>query len=334
MKKVLCVILVLTLLVSAAFANGQQEGGNSSSQPATSVGANDGSWTPTKAITWIVPYEAGGNSDVQARVMAKYMTKYSAQPVNIVNINGASGRAGAQEAMKAAPDGYTYLMQPGSYPLGYAVGTTKFSYKDFEMVTKWVDSSVVLVVNSKSGITTFDQFVQKSKANSGQVKMGVRTGTTPLFAALYLQNVADVEFNLVDLSESKAPELLSQRIDAYIDGIGATKQYILSGDFNCLVAFTDVPIPEMETIPTLKDLGYSGFEYLQQSYGIWAPKGTPRAAVDYVNNLVKQASQDSDCIKEMRNLGVSPAWLSVEEYTVRMSKVYADYQEAAKAIRK
>lgn len=329
MKKVLVLLLITAFAICCAFAQGNNE---SATQTSSAGNAESDTWTPTKAITWIVPYEAGGNSDVQARVMAKYMSKYSDKPVEIMNINGASGRMGAQEAMKATPDGYTYLMQPGSYPLGYAIGTAKFSYEDFDMVTLWVDSSLAVVVNSKSGWTSIQDLIDAAKANPGQIKMGMRSGTTALFASLYLQQAAGVEFNLVDLSEAKAPELLSQRIDCYIDGIGAVKQYVMSGDFNCLGLLSDVKAPGLDEIPTFKELGFTGYEYLKQSYGIWAPKGTPKAAIEYVNNLVKLASQDPDCIVEMNNLGVSPTYKTVEEYTEHMRNTYANYQKAAASL--
>lgn len=327
MKRVLLALLMIAYVAVSAFAQGSADSMNMSAVSETEK------WIPTKAITWIVPYEAGGNSDVQARVMAKYMSKFSAQPVEITNINGASGRMGAQEAMKARPDGYTILMQPGSYPLGYAIGTAKFSYRDFEPITLWVDSSLAVVVNSKSGWTSMSDLIAAAKANPGKIKMGMRTGTTALFASLYIQQAAGIEFNLVDLSESKAPELLSQRIDCYVDGIGAVKQYILSGDFNCLGLISDVKAPGLESIPTFSELGFRDFEFLKQSYGIWAPKGTPKAAVEYINNLVKQASVDPDCKTEMNNLGVSPAYMTVDEYTSHMEKTYANYQEAASSIK-
>lgn len=288
-------------------------------------------WTPTKTINWVVPYEAGGNSDVMARVMAKYMSKYSAKSIEITNIIGAGGRAGAEEVKKAAPDGHTILLQPVAYPMQYSLGIAKFTYEDFSPITLWADSSLAIVVNTKSGISNMDQLAAEAKANPGKLKMGSKTGTLPLFAILDLQKRLNVQFNLVDL-DNKAPELLSRRIDCYIDGIGAVKQYIDSGDFTCIGIISDVDVPALENLMTYKELGYTDFEFLKQSFGMWAPLNTPPAAVDYINKLVQQAASDPACIAEMKNLGVSPTHMSVADYTTYMASTYESFKAIAAMI--
>ncbi|MCH3918071.1 MAG: tripartite tricarboxylate transporter substrate binding protein [Spirochaetia bacterium] len=298
----------------------------------TENSVSEGTWTQKKDITWIVPYEAGGNSDVMARVYAKYLSKYAEHDVNIVNVNGAGGRTGAAQVMKDTPDGYTYLMQPVAYPMQYSLGVAKFTYKDFDMVGQWVNSTMVLVVNADSPYKTLADLAEAGKAQPKTIKMGSRTGTLPLFAVLDLEDREQVQFNVVDLSENKAPELLSGRIDAYIDGVGAVRQYLDSGKFRCLAVVSDTEVPGGEQYQTYKELGFKGYEYLKQSFGIWAPKGTPQGALDYMNELTKKASADKDCIAEMANLGVTPTYMTIADYTQFMSDTYASFQQIAKKI--
>jgi tripartite-type tricarboxylate transporter receptor subunit TctC len=297
----------------------------------TSSTTVDGEWEPTKDITWIVPYEAGGNSDIMARVYAKSLSKYSSKSINITNVSGAGGRTGAEQVKNTTPDGYTYLLQPVAYPMQKSLGLAKFTYTDFDMVTQWVGSTLAVVVNADSEYQTLDDLLNAAKANPKDIKMGSRTGTLPLFAILDLQSRADVEFNVVDLDQ-KAPELLSNRIDCYIDGIGSLKQYIDSGKFRCLAFITSTEVPGYEDIPTYKSLGFTDYEYLQQTFGMWAPKGTNPAAIEYMNDLAKQASEDPDLIADFENLGVVPKYLTTEEYTDYMDITYNSFNDIVKEI--
>ena len=292
--------------------------------------ANDSQqWVPTKDITFVVPYEAGGNSDIPARIFAKYMSSYADVAVNVTNIEGAGGRTGAQQVMEMDADGSVILMQPVAYPMQYSMGVASFTYEDFEPVGQWLDSCLALVVNSGSGIENLEQFIAKAKEAPSSLKMGSVSGTLPMFAAMYLQQQSGAEFNLVDLSHNKAPELMSNRVDAYIDGFGAVKQYVDSGEFTCIALFTDTDLEGYEQLDTLAELGYSGYEYLKQSFGMWAPKGTPAEAVAYINNVMKQAAEDPACQEELKAAGFAAAYMTVEDYTAYMADTYAKFQEAA-----
>ena len=226
-------------------------------------------------------------------------------------------------------DGSVILMQPVAYPMQHSMGVASFTYEDFEPVGQWLDSCLALVVNSSSGIENLEQFIAKAKETPGAVKLGSVSGTLPMFAAMYLQQQSGAEFNLVDLSHNKAPELMSNRVDAYIDGFGAVKQYVDSGEFTCIALFTDTDLEGYEQLDTLAELGYSGYEYLKQSFGMWAPKGTPAQAVAYINNVMKQAAEDPACQEELKAAGFAAAYMTVEDYTSFMADTYAKFQEAA-----
>lgn len=325
--KIVLILAILLVIPGFVFAGGGQE------EAAPAASTSEGPYVPTKDITWVVPFDAGGNSDIPARIFAKHMSKYSDVEVKVTNIVGAGGKAGAREVMKAKPDDSIMLMQPVGYPMQYALGTAEFTYEDFAMIGQWLDSTLAVVVQENSPFKDMNDLLTAAQAAPGTLKMGSVTGTLPLFAIIEIENQKGVEFNKVDLSgASKAPELLSGRIDGYIDGFGAVKQYIESGQFRCLGIISDVKIKGFEDIPTFSEVGFSDYEYLKQAFGLWAPKGTSPEFVEYVNNLIKQAAEDQACIDELQALAYSPAYTTVEEYTANMKKTYAQFVEVAKSI--
>lgn len=326
----LAAVLLLTACAGGAASTQTTAPASKTAEAPTGAASEDTQqWVPTKDITFVVPYEAGGNSDIPARIFAKYMSNYADVSVNVTNIEGAGGRTGAQQVMEMDADGSVILMQPVAYPMQHSMGVASFTYEDFEPVGQWLDSCLALVVNSGSGIENLEQFIAKAKETPGAVKMGSVSGTLPMFAAMYLQQQSGAEFNLVDLSHNKAPELMSNRVDAYIDGFGAVKQYVDSGEFTCIALFTDTDLEGYEQLDTLAELGYSGYEYLKQSFGMWAPKGTPAQAVAYINNVMKQAAEDPTCQEELKAAGFAAAYMTVEDYTSFMADTYAKFQEAA-----
>lgn len=305
--------------------------GEAESRPEEKSGS--GAYEPSKSFQFVVPFEAGGNSDIPARIFAKYMGNYSSQSVEVVNITGAGGRVGAKEVMNAEPDGSTLLMQPVGYPMQYAMGVADFTYEDFDMIGTWCDSSLALVVKADSPYQTLDDLIHAAKEKPETIKMGSVTGTLPLFAILEIEKQKDVKFHKVDLSGgSKAPELLGGRVDGYIDGFASVKQYIDGNQFRCLAVINDRDIEGYEQLDNFQELGFTNYDYLKQTFGMWAPKGTPEEAVDYVNHLIKQASEDPDCIAEMKALSYDTSYTTVEEYTNLMKDTYAAFEEAAKGI--
>jgi len=326
MKRFLVVIVTFLCLTGALWA-----GSDPGSQPTSQVGED---WVPTKPIQIVVPFAAGGNTDVPARIFAKYMTKYSDVPVEVINITGGSGgSAGAKEVQNADPDGTMLVVQPVAFPMMAGLGVQDFTFADFTPVGQWLNSTLAVVVRADSPYQTMDDLIAAAKANPGKIAMGSVTSTLPFFAALEIAQQKGVEFKLVDLAQAqKASELLGGRVDAYIDGIGAVRQFIDSGDFRALGVITNVSVPGYESIPTFDKLGFRNFGYLQQDMGFWAPGGTPRPIVDYINNVMKQASEDPACQEEFANLGVKPGYMTVDDYEAFMVDAYETFAEKAKLV--
>ena len=263
-------------------------------------------FTPEKDISFIVGFDAGGTADIPARIVAKYMSKYAGVNVVVSNITGSGGQVAAEQVKSMEPDGYTLLHVPVGYYLQAALGNADFTYEDFTPVTMWCDSWVALVVNADSPYETYEDFVAAVRENPDTIRMGTVSGTLPQLAALAIQEKEQISFKMVDTGvDTKATELMSNRIDAYIDGVGNLSQYVESGDFRLLMAFSkeDTVIPGFEDLPSAASLGYSDFDYLLQSFGMWMPVGTDAEVVQYYADLIKTCSEDPECIAELNALG-------------------------------
>ena len=281
---------------------------------------------PEKDISFIVGFDAGGTADIPARIVAKYMSKYAGVNVVVSNITGSGGQVAAEQVKAMEPDGYTLLHVPVGYYLQAALGNADFTYEDFTPVTMWCDSWVALVVNADSPYETYEDFIVAVKENPDTIRMGTVSGTLPQLAALAIQEKEQISFKMVDIGvDTKATELMSNRIDAYIDGVGNLSQYVESGDFRLLMAFSKegTVIPSFEDLPSAASLGYSDFDYLLQSFGMWMPKGTDEAVVQYYADLVKQCSEDPECIAELNALGYGARSEDPKTY----AQICADTQE-------
>ncbi len=288
-------------------------------------------YVPSKDIQIVVPFAAGGATDIPARIFAKYMGKYSDVKVEVINITGGKGgSAGAKEVQNAKPDGSMLVSQPVAFPMMSALGVQDYTYEDFEMVGQWLNSTLAVVVRADSVYETMDDLIAAAKADPGQISMGSVTSTLPFFAILEIGSQRGVEFKMADLAQTnKSSELLGGRVDGYVDAMGAVRQFVDSGDFRCLGVITDVEVAGYEDIPTFEELGFENFGYLKQVQGMWAPKGTPKEAIDYINNLMKLAAEDEECQAEFAELAYKTSYMTVEEYTQFMKDTYATFVEKA-----
>ncbi len=321
MKAALAFLMTLVLLTGcsggASSANSESTASEAPQSSSTAQAEATG-WKPEKDVTFIVGFDAGGTADIPARVVAKYMSDYSGVNVTVANIVGASGQVAARQVMEAEPDGYTLLHVPVGYYLQAALGNADFTYEDFTPVTMWCDSWVGLAISGDSPYNTYEEFIAAAKENPGEIRIGTVAGTLPQLALLALEKKEGVEFNKVDLgSNNKATELLGGRIDGYIDTIASYSQYVDSGDFKCLMAFAydDTELPGYEGLPTAESLGYTDFDYLMQSFGMWMPADAPEEIVDYWAGIIEQCANDPKCQEELNALGYGARADTPEEYT-------------------
>jgi len=154
---------------------------------------------PSRDITLVNPYEAGGTSDIPSRIFASYISEnhMNGRLMNVNCIAGSGGAVGAQTVMDARADGYTILVAPAGYAMNHAKGTLDWTYEAFEPVCLYVTSVLSIVVRADSPYQTYEDLVSAVKANPGKLKMGIATSGLPQFSVYAMEAHENMEFNTV-----------------------------------------------------------------------------------------------------------------------------------------
>jgi len=239
---------------------------------------------PTRPIHIIVPFPAGGPSDVLARLIGDRMSVDFQQPVVVENRPGANTVIGAEAAAKASPDGYTLLMAIDS-----TLVMNQYLYKtlpydpiaDFAPISLVAKTIGLLVVNAQSDYKSVKDLVAKAKAAPGKLNYGAGTISTKLQGYLF-NDAAGIDTVLVPYNGSSevAHGILTRSVDFVFDGPSAELPLIQSGDLRALAKLDARPFPALPDLPTLDEAAGLNLGNLTVWLGLVAPRGTPAAVID------------------------------------------------------
>jgi tripartite-type tricarboxylate transporter receptor subunit TctC len=271
-------------------------------------GANGQPQYPTRPITIIVPFAAGGPTDVLARILGHHMSQTLGQQIVVENITGGGGTIGAARVAKAAPDGYTLVMgNLGTHAA--AVGLYKnLSYDprvDFEPVMLVASTPMVLVVRKNLDVGTLKDFTAYAVANPGKLSFGsAGTGSISHLTYLLFTHLTKTEIQHVPyrgLSQS-VNDLLSGQIDLMFDQVVSATPHILAGGVKPIAVTAPSRAAAIPSVPTSTEAGLPDFQTIAWT-ALFFPKATPKPIVERINAAVDQAMQDESVIKRMAQLG-------------------------------
>jgi len=263
---------------------------------------------PSRPITIIVPFSAGGPTDALARILGERMRQSLGQPILVENVTGAGGTIGVARAVHAAPDGYTlsighlgtHVINGAIYPLNFDV------VKDLEPVAK-IASNPMWVV-SKNAIPAKDlkELVAWLKANEGKVTAGTAgVGSGSHFSGVYLNQLIGTKLQFVPYRGTGPAllDLVGGQIDMIVDQASNSLAQVKSGKIRAYAVMSDKRLAAAPEIPTADEAGLPGFHEELWS-GIWAPKGTPADIVAKLNKAVTDALADPAVRKRMEETGL------------------------------
>ncbi|MCR6475432.1 tripartite tricarboxylate transporter substrate binding protein [Variovorax sp. ZS18.2.2] len=264
---------------------------------------------PTKPITLVVPFVAGGTTDIVARTVGQKLSESLKQPVIIDNRGGAGGTVGATIAAKAPADGYTLFLATIAHSI--APGLYKrLAYdfqRDFDPVALVASTPNVLIVNDKVPAKTVAELVAYIKANPGKVNFGsAGNGSTEhisgeLFRSMTKTDIVHVPY------KGGAPmmvDLMGGQIQMAIETSPSASPHIHAGKVHALAVTTKTRSPAYPGVPTLDEAGLKGYD-MTTWFALMAPHGTPPEIVQRLNTELARAVQQSDVVKRFEEQGVT-----------------------------
>ncbi len=277
---------------------------------------------PSRAIKIVVPFPAGGPSDVLARMIGQRMSEDWGQPVVVENRVGANTVIGAQQVAKAAPDGYTLLMAIDSTLTmnQYLYRTLPYDPLDFALISLTAKTMLLLMVNATSDVHTVSELVAKAKAAPGRLNFGAGTITSKLTGYLF-NKAAGVDTVLVPYNGSAevAQGVLTRSVDFAFDGPSAALSLIQAGQVRVLAKFDPRPFPPAPDtalitadVPTLDEITVW--------LGLVAPKGTPAPIVDKLQAEVAKALADPAVKAKADASGLYPASSTPAQFSAFIRK--------------
>jgi tripartite-type tricarboxylate transporter receptor subunit TctC len=285
---------------------------------------------PNRPIHIVVPFPAGGPSDVLARLVGDKMSADFRQAVVIENRPGANTVIGAETVAKATADGYTLLMAIDSTLVMNQFLYTKLPYDpiaDFAPITVVAKTIGLLVVNAQSELKSVKDLVAKAKSAPGKLNYGAGTISTKLQGYLF-NEAANIDTVLVPYNGSSevAHGILTKSVDFAFDGPSAELPLIQSGDLRALAKLDPRPFPALPDLPTLDDAAGLHLGELTVWLGLVAPRGTPAPIIDKLQGETAKILTDPDVKARADAVGLFPASSTPAEFATFIHNEAARWQ--------
>jgi tripartite-type tricarboxylate transporter receptor subunit TctC len=290
---------------------------------------------PNKPVHVVISFTPGSSTDIVGRVVVQKLSELWGQPVVPENRAGAGGSIGSAIVAKAAPDGYTLLINSNAHSVNPAI-YAKLPYettKDFTDIVPLAMQPNVLVVNADSQFKTLRDLVSEAKAKPGAINWGhagIGSGThlnTEKFIAAAGVKVTQVPFK-------GTPEVIqamfSKSVDCYWVPISAGMAHIKSGKLRALAVSTAKRNPTLPEVPTTGEAGVPGAD-APLWFGVWGPAGVPADLASKINADFRKALADPGVKDRLANLGNDPMDMSPQEFARFVRSEIDDYQRVVGA---
>ncbi|MEX2444839.1 MAG: tripartite tricarboxylate transporter substrate binding protein [Alkalispirochaeta sp.] len=306
MKRIALLIVVLVFAVAMLPASGQSE---------EQDGA-DGTWEPSRPIKLIVPWNAGGGTDILGRALAQHAEQHLGVPVVVENVSGALGGIGAQRVANADPDGYTLLILSQFLVWIDEVRDYPVSMDDFAPIMNLNRDPAAFAVSADSGIETIDDLIEASEeADGGFTVSHSGDGFIWHISGVTFAQELGVDWNFVPF-EGTAPGIAAV-MGGQIDGVaGGAAEFVSQaegGNLNVLAVFSEDRFEPLPDVPTAQELGIDLAMYTTR--GLVGPAGLPEERIQVLYEGFSKAMQEPEFIETMNDIGLGIADLPADEYT-------------------
>jgi tripartite-type tricarboxylate transporter receptor subunit TctC len=269
---------------------------------------------PDRPVKLIVPWAAGGDTDVIYRAFQPHFQKHLGNTVVIANVGGASGTKGAKEAKDAPADGYTIFAVHDSIHSTYFTGVADVNWTDFQPVCLVSATPSIVTASPKAPWSDMKSLLADAKKRPGQITVGATLGSTSHFFPALVEKAAGLKFKYVSY-EGTAPRmnaLLGSHIDLAESNL-TQKGKADAGQLKFLAIATDKRAAELQNLPTLKELGIDVTYAVNR--GLLVSKGAPKEAVDKLVSACAAAAREPGFAEAMKQQGTLVQHKGPKEYT-------------------
>jgi tripartite-type tricarboxylate transporter receptor subunit TctC len=284
---------------------------------------------PDRLIKIIVPFPAGGPTDVAARLIAQALSAKLGQSVVIENHVGAGGRIGAKMVATAEADGYLLL---GGTNVNAIAGAL---YRDlgfdpigsFAPVAAICSDTMALAISPTVPADTLQQFVQYAKNNPGKLKYGAPTGIYTHFAPEYfkLKTGADILFVPYKGGAPAITDVLGGHIDMVFNNKSTLLPLFKEAKLKALAVTSEARWPELPAVPTMKEVGIEGIP-TEVVFGLLAPRDTPPAIVEVLNRAVNEGLQSAEVRASFAALGIDPKGGTPQDLSAELTRQASEWK--------
>ena len=291
---------------------------------------------PTKSVTLIVPFTAGGTTDIVGRLVAQKLTQMWGQSVVVDNRPGAGGNIGGALVAKAAPDGYTILLTSGS-----VVTVNPYLYremgfdvkKDLAAVTNIATGPMVVVVNPKVPANSLKELIALARAQPGKLNFGsAGQGSQVHMAGESFADAAGIQVQHVPYKGEALAynDLIGGQIQLVVGNIAAASAFVNSGQLRALAVTSKERSKMLPDVPTANESGLPGVD-IAGWFGFMVPSGTPKDVVDKIYTDVAAVMKDPDTLSKLAGQGMTPVANTPEQFAKQIADESQKWAEIVKA---
>ena len=297
--------------------------------------ADDVKW-PTRPVQVVVIANPGGDTDFNARMMAKYFNEITGKTMVVTNVAGGGGTLAAEQVKGAAADGNTILFtHPGQLIVNEVAGLTEDSYEVFDVACiAGVDKSTVFVASKQAGVNSMKELIEKSKANPGSITYGTEMGSFSHLQGLMLEKLADIKLKMVDggTVSDRVVGMLGGRLGMGAISYGSVQDYVHGGQMVALGQPNDERNAMIGDVPTLKEQGLD--ITMDKPYVVAFPKGTDPAIVKKMSDIMQQIAEKPAYAEDLKKFKQPVTFFATEEAKQILAKTREDFMQFKDELRK